>query len=249
MPDIWPCPSRLATVICPNATFSILILICHLQPWPIIPVFILGQVRPPWPRQNEGQMVQPGEHGQTHKVTNWRTHVTKCIRLSPCFICTVKIHQTGGAGIKGEVGNQRKFSHNVWWSQSSDTTYIKINQNACVSHLPRVDGVQNSPNNFDLNPVTLTYDICSWPTTLTLVTLTLDHLFWNKAENWTGSLTYDLCSSPATLTLVTLTLDHLFWNKAENWIFFTFLTLVTFDLWLWPSDPFEIWCHWLSLKP
>ncbi len=31
------------------------------------------------------------------------------------------------------------------------------NENAHVSHLPRVDGVQNSPNNFDLNPVTLTY--------------------------------------------------------------------------------------------
>ncbi len=28
------------------------------------------------------------------------------------------------------------------------------NENARVSHLPRVDGVQNSPNNFDLNHVT-----------------------------------------------------------------------------------------------
>ena len=55
-------------------------------------------------------------------------------------------------------------------------------ENTRVSNLPRVDGVQNSPNNFDLNPVTLTYDILPWPLTLvilTLVTLTLDHLFWN----------------------------------------------------------------------
>ncbi len=41
------------------------------------------------------------------------------------------------------------------------------NENARVSHLLRVDGVQNSPNNFDLNPVTLTYDLWPWTTTLT----------------------------------------------------------------------------------
>ena len=34
-----------------------------------------------------------------------------------------------------------------------------LNENARVSHLTRVNGVQNSPNNFDLKPVTLTYDI------------------------------------------------------------------------------------------
>ena len=32
-------------------------------------------------------------------------------------------------------------------------------ENVRVSHLPRVDWVQNSPNNFDLNPMTLTYDL------------------------------------------------------------------------------------------
>ena len=40
---------------------------------------------------------------------------------------------------------------------------FKQNENARVLHLPRVDGVQNSPNNFDLNPVTLTYDLDLWP--------------------------------------------------------------------------------------
>ena len=82
---------------------------------------------------------------------------------------------------------------------------INANENARVSHLPPADGVQNSPNNFDLNPVILSYDL--WPTTFTFSLATL------------------------TLTLVTLTLDHLFWNQAKIGIF-TFLTLVTltFDL-------------------
>ncbi len=57
---------------------------------------------------------------------------------------------------------------------------IEPNENARVSHLPRFDGVQNPPNNFDLNPVTLTFVTL----TLTLVTLTFDHLFGNYAENW-----------------------------------------------------------------
>ena len=45
-----------------------------------------------------------------------------------------------------------------WFYPLADEEDIK-NENACVSHLPRVDGVQKSPNNFDLNPVTLTYDL------------------------------------------------------------------------------------------
>ncbi len=36
---------------------------------------------------------------------------------------------------------------------------LLMNENACVSHLPRVDGVESSPNKFDLDPVTLTYDL------------------------------------------------------------------------------------------
>ena len=34
-----------------------------------------------------------------------------------------------------------------------------INENACVLHLPRVNGAENSPNNFDIEPVILTYDL------------------------------------------------------------------------------------------
>ncbi len=42
------------------------------------------------------------------------------------------------------------------------SSHFVINENARVSNLPRVDGVQNSPNNLDLNPVTLTYDLWPW---------------------------------------------------------------------------------------
>ncbi len=34
-----------------------------------------------------------------------------------------------------------------------------MHENARMSHLPRVDGVKNFPKNFDLNFVTLTYDL------------------------------------------------------------------------------------------
>ena len=34
-----------------------------------------------------------------------------------------------------------------------------LNGNARALHLPGVDGVANSPNKFDLEPVTLTYDL------------------------------------------------------------------------------------------
>ncbi len=45
-------------------------------------------------------------------------------------------------------------------------------------------GYKTPPNNFDLDPVILTYDLWPWPLTLvtltlTLVTLALDHPFWN----------------------------------------------------------------------
>ncbi len=43
--------------------------------------------------------------------------------------------------------------------QAFSFDYYNVNKNARMSHLPRVDGVQNSPNNFDLNPVALTYDL------------------------------------------------------------------------------------------
>ncbi len=33
------------------------------------------------------------------------------------------------------------------------------NENTQVSHLLQVDGVQNFPENFDLDPVTLNYDL------------------------------------------------------------------------------------------
>ena len=65
-------------------------------------------------------------------------------------------------------------------------------ENVDVLHLPRVNGVLNSPNSFDLDP--LAFDLR--PLNLTFVTL--------------------------TLTLVTLTLDHLFRNYAKNWNFYIF---------------------------
>ena len=37
------------------------------------------------------------------------------------------------------------------------------NENARMSHLLRVDGVQNFPNSFDLDPATLTYNLWPWP--------------------------------------------------------------------------------------
>ncbi len=49
-------------------------------------------------------------------------------------------------------------------------------------HLPWVDGVQNFPNNFDLDPTTVTFDLCDLdidPRELDLRPLTLDHLFWH----------------------------------------------------------------------
>ncbi len=49
---------------------------------------------------------------------------------------------------------------NLWRPPRSNITksmYPK--ENACVSHLLRTDGVQNSPTNFDINPVTLTFDL------------------------------------------------------------------------------------------
>ena len=89
-----------------------------------------------------------------------------------------------------------------WMCQTSShtvtaVTWRKTNENAHVLHLLRVDGVQNSPNNFDLDPVILTYYLWPWPATLTLVTLTLDHLFWIRLK--TGIFTF--------LTLVTLTFN------------------------------------------
>ena len=36
---------------------------------------------------------------------------------------------------------------------------LSKNENARVLHLPRIDLVQTSPNNFDLNPVNLNYDL------------------------------------------------------------------------------------------
>ncbi len=50
-----------------------------------------------------------------------------------------------------------------------------IYENARMSHLPRVDGVQN----FD--PVTLTYDLWPWPTTLTFVSARVCLLFIGQA--------------------------------------------------------------------
>ncbi len=41
-----------------------------------------------------------------------------------------------------------------------------------VLHLPRLDGVQNSLNNFDLDPVTSTFDHVTWTLTFDTVTLT-----------------------------------------------------------------------------
>ncbi len=34
-----------------------------------------------------------------------------------------------------------------------------LHENARMSHLPQVHGVENTPNKFDLDPVTLTYDL------------------------------------------------------------------------------------------
>ncbi len=45
------------------------------------------------------------------------------------------------------------------YTQKNYLLNLVDNENARVSHLPRVDGVQNSLNNFDLSPVTLNYDL------------------------------------------------------------------------------------------
>ena len=47
------------------------------------------------------------------------------------------------------------------------TIYFTVNENACVSHLPRVFGVENTNNNFDLDPMALAI--------FTLTLMTLDH--------------------------------------------------------------------------
>ncbi len=51
------------------------------------------------------------------------------------------------------------YNYTVW---PNTCVILLLNENACVSHLPRVDGVQNSSNNFnlDLRPLTLTCDLC-----------------------------------------------------------------------------------------
>ncbi len=68
----------------------------------------------------------------------------------------------------------------------------------------RGDGLQNSSNDFELDPATLNYDLLTWP----LIFVTLN------------------------LTLVILTLDHLSETKLKTGIFI-FLTrgILTFDLW------------------
>ena len=90
--------------------------------------------------------------------------------------------------------------------------FSMYNENALVSHLPRVDGVQNSPNNFDLNPVTLTYDLDLWP-------------WWP----WPWPL------RPWPWTIFSETR-----LKTGFFIFLTLVTL-TFDLWPWPSNLSKIW--------
>ena len=74
---------------------------------------------------------------------------------------------------------------------------ININENARVSHLLQVEEVQNSPNSFDLNPMTFDLDLRP----LTFVTLTLETLtlIYSETRLKTGIFTL--------LTLVTLTFD------------------------------------------
>ncbi len=99
------------------------------------------------------------------------------------------------------------------------------NENARLSHPQRVNGVESSRfNNFDLELVTLAYDLdpydlWPWPTTVTSV----------------------------TLTLVTLTLDQISWLGWKK----EFSHFWRWWPWPWPSILSKIWwslmCAWVQL--
>ncbi len=80
-----------------------------------------------------------------------------------CRKVAIKIETGGNIGVTLE------------WIISTDKAaknQNKCNESARMSHLSRVDRIPNSQNNFDLNPVTLTYDLDPrdldlWPMTLT----------------------------------------------------------------------------------
>ncbi len=83
-------------------------------------------------------------------------------------------------------------------AERSCTRSIKLNENASVSHLPRVDGVESSPPNkcdLDLRPVTLTtfnLDLCDldlWPLFLILGWKPDFLHFW---PFWTRPMTFEL---------------------------------------------------------
>ncbi len=58
----------------------------------------------------------------------------------------------------GYVGQIAYGFRTVSFKQTRDSGF-KFYGNVHMLHLLRVDGVQNSPKNFDLNHVTLTYDL------------------------------------------------------------------------------------------
>ncbi len=79
-----------------------------------------------------------------------------------------------------------------------------------MSHLPQVNGVQNFPNNFNLDTTTLTFDFCDLdPDELDLRPLTLTYdLDPLDIDPWTTFSDTRLKTGIFTfLTLVTLTFD------------------------------------------
>ena len=97
------------------------------------------------------------------------------------------------------------------WYRREVLRNLFLNENAHVSHLPRVDGVERFPYKFYLDPMTLTYDIdpCdlwpwplwpwpSWPWPLT--TLSDTGIFNSEVKTRFWALDLDLWPWPTTLT-------------------------------------------------
>ena len=152
--------------------------------------------------------------------------ITKSVLRSLLFI--------GAIGLRHPVAVLDHFLH---------PSSLLWDENACVSHLPRVDGVESSTQQIwpwpcDLDP----RNLWSWPTTFALDPDTCTLWPWPLINDngpcnlWPWPLwPWPWPSWPWPRTTFSDTR-----LKTRIFKFFTLVTL-TFDLWPWPSTLFEIW--------